>query len=103
MKRLPVEYRPAAATDIEDIFQYVLSKSQNLVTAMRYTDRIYERCESVGDAPHGGIARPDLGKGIRMVPFEKAAVILYVVENKTVWITNVFAGGRDYEAILRDK
>jgi toxin ParE1/3/4 len=103
MNRVPVEYRSKAAADIEDIFAYVLAKSENFVTATRYADRVYARCESIGDAPFGGVARPDLGRGIRMVPFEKAAVILYVVENETVWITNVFAGGRDYEAILRDK
>lgn len=101
MKRFSVEYRLEAAADIDDIFGYVLSKSRNL--AMRYTDRIYERCENIGNVPYGGVARPDLGKGIRMVPFEKTTVILYVVDNETVWITNVFAGGRDYEAILRDK
>jgi toxin ParE1/3/4 len=38
-----------------------------------------------------------------MVPFEKSAVILYVVEGETVHIVDVFAGGRDYEAITRDR
>lgn len=103
MKTLPVEYRDAAAADIEDIFTYVLDKSADLVTAIRYTNRVYARCESIGNAPYGGVARPDLGAGIRMVPFEKAAIILYVVEEDAVWITNVFAGGRDYAAILRDR
>jgi len=103
MRRFPVEYRPEAATDIEDIFEYVLSKSQDLNTAIGYSDRIYARCESIGNAPHGGVARPDLGKGFRMVLFEKAVVTVYVVEDETVWIINVFAGGRDYETILRER
>lgn len=103
MKHFPVEYRPEAAADIEDIFIYVLGKSSSVTTAERYADRIYTRCESIGDAPYGGIARPDIGEGICMVPFERTAVILYVVERETVWITNVFAGGRDYDAILRYK
>lgn len=103
MKRFPVEYREQAVSDIEDIFAYVLERSADLVTAMRYTDRIYARCESIGDAPFGGVSRPDLGKGIRMVPFERSAVILYIVENETVCIIDVFAGGRDYEAIMRDR
>jgi toxin ParE1/3/4 len=103
MKRFSVEYQEEAAMDIEGIFDYVLRKSADAATAARYVDRIYARCENIGDVPFGGVTRPDLGKGIRMVPFERAAVILYVVEQETVWITNVFAGGRDYEAILRDK
>ena len=101
MKRLPVEYRPTAAADLENIFTYVLSKSRNPVTAIGYTDRIFARCESIGDAPFGGVSRSDLGEGIRMVPFEKSVVILYVVEQHHVSITNVFAGGMDYEALLR--
>jgi toxin ParE1/3/4 len=102
MKRFPVEYRERAGSDIEDIFSYVLRRSGSLVTAMRYTDRISARCESIGDAPFGGVSRPDLGSGIRMVSFERSAVILYVVENEIVVITNIFAGGRDYEAVMRD-
>jgi toxin ParE1/3/4 len=103
MRRFAVEYRPRASADIEGIFKYVLERSADPVTALRYTDRVYARCESIGDAPFGGVSRPDLGKSIRMVPFERAAVILYVVENETVFIVNVFAGGRDYEAIMRDR
>ena len=102
MKRFNVEYRERAASDIDDMFSYVLKLSASLVTAMRYTDRISARCESIGDAPFGGVPRPDLGKGIRMVPFERSAVILYIVEIETVVITNIFAGGRDYESIMRD-
>lgn len=103
MKRFPVEYLEQALSDIEDIFRYALERSASVVTASRYTDRIYARCESIGDVPLGGVSRPDLGKGMRMVPFERAAVILYVVEDETVFIVNVFAGGRDYEAIMRDR
>jgi toxin ParE1/3/4 len=102
MKRFPVEYRENALSDIEDIFAYVLERSADVVTAMRYVDRIYTRCEGIGNVPFGGVSRPDLGKRIRMVPFERSAVILYGVEDETVFIVNVFAGGRDYEAIMRD-
>jgi toxin ParE1/3/4 len=49
----------------------------------------------------GGIARDDLQPGLRTVPFEHSAVIAYVVEDDRVAITNVFYGGRDYEALYR--
>ncbi|MEN3792073.1 hypothetical protein [Fulvimarina sp. MAC3] len=55
----------------------------------------------IGDAPSGGVARPDLGEDIRMVPFEKSAVILYTVGEKDVVILNVFYGGKNYSAIFR--
>lgn len=80
-----------------------MAKSQSLITAIRYTDRVYARCERIGDVPYGGVERKDPGKGIRMVPFEKDAVILYTIERQTVWITNIFAGGRDYETIIRGR
>jgi toxin ParE1/3/4 len=35
--------------------------------------------------------------GLRMVPFEHSAIIVYKVEANCVRIANVFYGGRDYE------
>lgn len=101
MHRLPVEYRPQAMDDIEDIFRLVLDISFDAVTAARFTDRLFQRCETIGDAPLGGIAREDLGQGIRMVPFEQKAVIFYLVREDAVWITNIFWGRRDYAALMR--
>jgi toxin ParE1/3/4 len=101
MQRFPVEYRTDAVEDIEQLFDYILQASFDVVTAARFTDRVFERCEKIGDAPFGGVSRDDLGPGIRIVPFERKAVILYIVEDQTVWITNVFSGRRDYAALLR--
>ena len=100
MQRLPVEYRTDAVEDIERLFDDVLQASSDAVTAARFTDRVFERCEKIGDAPFGGVSRDDLGPSIRIVPFERKAVILYVFENQVVWITNVFWGRRDYAAVL---
>ncbi|WP_426229431.1 type II toxin-antitoxin system RelE/ParE family toxin [Pararhizobium sp. DWP3-4] len=101
MQRFPVEYRADAVEDIEYLFSYVLETSFDAVTAARFTDRVFERCEKIGDAPFGGVSRDDLGPGIRVVHFERKAVILYIVRDQTVWITNVFSGRRDYAALLR--
>jgi toxin ParE1/3/4 len=43
--------------------------------------------------------RDDLAPGLRTVPFERSAVIAYIVEGGAVQITNIFYGGRDYEAL----
>ncbi|MGI2035834.1 type II toxin-antitoxin system RelE/ParE family toxin [Rhizobium panacihumi] len=64
MKRLPVQYRPTAKDDIEAIFVYVFETSQSFSTAQRLADELMARCESIGNAPLGGVARPDLGNGI---------------------------------------
>ena len=100
MKRFEVVYRPEAIADIDNVFLYILEASRNASVAAAFTDRVFERCERIGDAPRGGVAREDLGLGIRMVPFEKSAVILYRVEEETVVVVNIFYGGRDYEAIM---
>ncbi|GES50088.1 hypothetical protein Rhsp01_33280 [Rhizobium sp. NBRC 114257] len=83
-----------------DVAAYVFELSQNIRTAEGYIGRIYARCEKIGDAPFGGVARDDLGTGIRMAVFEKSVVILYTIVENTVWITNVFFGSRDYETLL---
>lgn len=70
-------------------------------TARAYVRRIEDRCQRLADAPHGGRLRSDLAGGLRIVPFEHSAIICYVVKDNTVWITNIFRRGRDYEAIIR--
>jgi toxin ParE1/3/4 len=101
MRRLAVEFRPSATADLLIIFEYVLDVSGSAETARRFTRRIRDRCERIGDAPHGGRPRDDLFPGLRTVPFERSAVIAYTVEGERVLIINIFHGGRDYEALYR--
>lgn len=67
-----------------------------------FVQRIKDRCERIGDAPHGGRPRDDLEPGLRTVPFERSAMIVYRVERDRVRITNIFYGGQDFEALFRD-
>jgi toxin ParE1/3/4 len=101
MKRLKVRFRPEATRDLSAIFLYVHELSRSYATARDFARRIRERCERIGDAPFGGRPRDDLEKGLRTVPFEKSAVIAYMVDADCVRITNIFYGGRNYEAIYR--
>jgi toxin ParE1/3/4 len=100
MKIFPVRYRPRADQDLLDIAAYVLDRSANLRTSRAYVDRIYARCERIGEVPLGSVSRDDLGPGIRMAVFERSVVILYTVDDDTVWITNILSGGRDYETLF---
>lgn len=101
MERVAVVFRPQALADIEAIFLFVLERSQSFKTASGFTDRIFDRCERIGNVPRGGVAREDLGPGIRLVPFERSAVILYRLEAETVVIVDIFYGGRDYAALMQ--
>jgi toxin ParE1/3/4 len=100
MQRLEVKYRLEASNDILNIFNMVFQNSSNLITADTFVSRIEKRCQSIGNAPYGGKPRDDLLAGLRTVPFEKRTIIAYIIVNETVEITNVFYGGRDYEALF---
>jgi len=50
---------------------------------------------------HAGRPRDDLLPGLRTVPFERKAVIACRLIEDRVEITNLFYGGRDYEALYR--
>lgn len=102
VRRLKVAYRPEAIADLADIYRFVAERSQSRNVALAFVQRIRARCRKIGDAPNGGQSRNDLSQGLRTVPFERSAVIAYLVESDRVRITNVFYGGRDYEAVYRD-
>ena len=102
MKAYGVTFRGAAQRDLKAIFDYVLERSGSRQTAMLYLKRLRDRCRRIGDAPFGGVARPDLGADLRLAVFERNIVILYRVEAETILITNIFSGGRDYETLMRD-
>ena len=101
MKRLEVRFRPEAVRELSSIFLYVYELSRSYATARGFVQRIRARCERIGDAPHGGRPRDDLAEGLRTVPFESSAVIAYKVDREGVQITNIFYGGRNYEAMYR--
>ncbi|WP_417519355.1 type II toxin-antitoxin system RelE/ParE family toxin [Minwuia sp.] len=101
MKRLGVQYRPEAQANLESIFIYVLERSGDWQVATRYVDRIYARCERLGETPLSGTARDDLRKGIRLTGFERRAAIAFTSDGDGVEIIRILHGGRDVEN-LRD-
>jgi toxin ParE1/3/4 len=102
MKTLPVQLREAAIADLDEIATYIAENSGYAAVALKFVERIRGRCERIGDAPMSGIARPDLGTSLRMVPFEHSTVIIYQITGDAVEIVSVFYGGRDYESLMRD-
>ncbi|MDX8523813.1 type II toxin-antitoxin system RelE/ParE family toxin [Mesorhizobium sp. MSK_1335] len=101
IQRLAVVLSEAAIADLEAVAAYILESGGSESVANGFIDRIRERCQSIGNAPRGGRLREDMMQGLRTVPFEHSAVIAYVIEGDTVFIVNVFYGGRDLEALMR--
>ncbi len=102
MKRLTVRLRAQAHQDIKDIFDWVVSESNYPSIAENLVNRIYARCETLGEFPLKGRARNDLLQGLRILSFERKAVVAYRVLADEVEVTNIFYGGRDWEVIISD-
>lgn len=103
MHEAEVVYRPEAIDDLEHIYRFLRDLSLDPATARAYVVRIRERCRRIGKVPQGGTARDDLEPGIRTVPFERRAVIAYRLSDRCVEITNIFYGGRDFDALYRGR
>ena len=100
MKRLTVRLRAEANENLKDIYDWIVSESGYPQIAEKLVDRIFERCESLGDFPMKGRARDDLQKGVRILPFERTAVIAYRILVNEIEVINIFYAGRDYEVSL---
>src|ERR1700724_3367897 len=98
MNRAKIILREEAIEDLAEIHRHIARVSGSSITAIRFIRRNRRRYERIGGAPFGGRSRDDLEVGLRTVPFEHTAVITYKVEGDYVRVTNVFYGGRDYEA-----
>ena len=94
--------RPEAIQDLKDIYDWVASQSGYLQIAEKLVNRIFDHCESLGEFPMKGRARDDLQPGVRILPFERIAVIAYRILADAVEVINIFYGGRDSGAILLD-
>lgn len=100
MKELEVVILETALADILSIATYIAEQSKSLNVALAFTDRIEKRCYKIGGVSHIGALRPEFGDGIRLVPFEKSAVVLYRIHEETVEVVRVFYGGQDYDTIM---
>ncbi|UOA30224.1 type II toxin-antitoxin system RelE/ParE family toxin [Pseudosulfitobacter sp. DSM 107133] len=100
MKQVPVYLSAQAEEDLEGIADFIFERSGEPLIALGFVQRIRARCHKIGLAPAGGAPRPDFGENIRLVPFEKSAVILYRYEENEVEIVAVFYGGQDYAAAM---
>ena len=103
MREVEVVYRPEAIDDLQQIYHFIVELSDDPGVARAYVLRIRERCRRIGAVPLGGTLRDDLAPGLRTVPFERRAVIAYRLTAAGAEITNIFYGGRDFEAVYRNR
>lgn len=101
MKTYKVVFRPMAEDDLLGLYDYIAEQSGKRI-AGDYIARIEAACMSLRHAPLRGTPRDDIKQGLRIIGFERRAVIVFLVERSEVTIVRVFYGGRDYERILRN-
>ena len=62
--------------------------------ALRFVDELEGKCHALGASPSIGTPRPELGKGVKMLPYGRY-VIFYREANKGVRIERIMHGARD--------
>ncbi len=95
---LVLVYSPAAADDLQSIYNYIAPESP--AAADQFVRDIEARCEGLSRTPHIGVSRSDLREGLRAFSWKRRVVIIYRITDQHLEILRIFYGGRDYEAIM---
>ena len=89
---MKVVFSPAAKADLLEIALYIAQ--DNSVPALSFVDELEVKCLKLGQAAGIGMARPELGEGIRMLPHERY-LIFYREQGAMLRIERVMHGARD--------
>ena len=82
-----------------DLYDYI-ALHDGAERAIGYVDRIEECCRSLSVFPDRGNRRDDLRPGLRILGFERRAVIALKVTADRVMILRILYGGRDLETVF---
>ncbi|MCO6456476.1 MAG: type II toxin-antitoxin system RelE/ParE family toxin [Pirellulaceae bacterium] len=95
--------RPAGVRkDVKEIGRYVGQRSQSLDLALRFLDRIDEKCNLYAAHPQIGTRRADLGPEVRCFPVGDF-VVFYEPHQNGVRLLVVVHGSRDIPSDFRDR
>lgn len=100
MRKFTVSFRPAADTELIELYDYIATEAGSAIAA-GCVDRIERVCLAFQSFPFRGKLRAGAGPGIRTLAFERRATIVYRVRRSNVLVVRVLYGGRDVEALLR--
>ena len=90
--------RPSAEADLDSLYDYIARDSPR--NALEFTRRIRAKCADLTMFPQRGTLREDLEPGLRLLGFERRAVILFRVLKTEVEVVRVLYGGRDLERLF---
>ena len=81
------------------IGRYIVEQARNLQRGLDVITKIEEKCNRYAQFPESGIARPDLGPGLRCFPVESLLVIYRPIEDG-VAIILVAHGHQDVRTLV---
>ena len=91
-----IEFSPEALGDLFDLYDYIATRD-GAGRAIGYIDRIESFCQSLSQFPERGLSRGDLRPGLRVVGFERRAVIAFQIGDDVVTVQRILYGGRSLE------
>lgn len=94
---MKVVFSPLAAADLLEIAAYIAEDNQK--RAKDFINQLEEKCLHLGVMPSAGVARSELGKGVRMLPHGNY-LIFYRADKTTVRIERILHGARDIERLF---
>ncbi len=100
MKSKRLVFRNEAEADLVVLYHYIAEASGSFETAFNFTERLRSACFKLEDFPEIGAPRDEIKEGLRILALERKTVITYFVKGGDVAISNIFHGGRDWEAFF---
>ncbi len=104
MKTYKVVITPDAESDLVAIYDHITVEKEMPEVAWTYIQKLRMSCHALANAPVRGRERNDLRKGLRILSLAKNTVAAFEVDEdkQIVTILNIFYGGKDYDAIMKD-
>lgn len=94
MTSFDVVFSPRSERHLASIYRQIAATSGR-IRAEDAVVGLRDACLSLERFPLRGIARQDVGRGVRMISHRRWAAIFYTVSADTVTIAAIFARGRD--------
>ena len=97
-----LRYFEQAKNDLIQIKRYIAKVSGSNEIALRYMEKLRQECRRLAALPGTmGRARPELGEGIRSIPYGNY-VILFRYNGPSLEIVSIIEGHRDIEELFSE-
>jgi len=84
-----------AESDLAELYEYIANKAGSRAVAREYVTRILDFIGKLAAYPERGTVRSEIRQGLRIIGFERAAAIAFVIEGNEVVILRISYRGRE--------